>query len=56
MRIDFLENAGGRMGTEILDVEAVLPFSINGLDLPAAMVKIDEFGVGKGLRIEQRCD
>lgn len=56
MGVDFLDDSGRRMGTEVLDVEAMLPFSIDGLDLPAAMVEIDEFGVGMSLRIEERSE
>ena len=51
MGVDFLDDSGRRMGTEVLDIQAMLPFSIDGLDLPAAMVEIDEFGVGISLWI-----
>ena len=51
MGVDFLDDSGRRMGAEVLDIQAMLPFSIDGLDLPAAMVEIDEFGMGIGLWI-----
>lgn len=56
MRVNLLDDTGGRMRTEVLDVQAVLPFSIDGLDLPTAMVEIDEFGVEMNLLIEERSE
>lgn len=56
MGVNFLYDSGGRMGTEVLNVEAMFPFSIDGLDLPAAMVEIDKLGVGMSLRIEERSE
>ena len=53
MGVDFLGDTGGRVRTEVLDVKAMLPFSIDRLNLPAAMVEIDEFAVEMNLRIEQ---
>lgn len=32
----------------------MLPFAINGLNWPAAMLEIDQFGVGVGLGVKQR--
>ncbi len=54
MGVDFLDDAGGRVRTEVLDVETVLPFAIDGLDLPTAVVELDEFAVGVSLRFEER--
>ena len=53
MGVDFLGDAGGGVAAEVLDVQAVLPFSVDRLDLPPAMVQIDEFAVEMNLRIEQ---
>jgi len=44
------------MRTEILDVQAMLPLSIDGLDLPTTMIEIDEFGVEMNLPIEKRSE
>lgn len=54
MGVYLLDHAGGGMGTEVLDIETVLPFAINRLDLPTTVVEIDEFTVGVSLRIEER--
>lgn len=53
MGVDFLGDTGGGVAAEVLDVQAVLPFSVDRLDLPTAMVQIDEFAVEMNLRIEQ---
>lgn len=45
MGVDFLEHARGGVRTEVLDVETMFPFAIDGLDLPTAVVQIDEFTV-----------
>jgi hypothetical protein len=40
--VDFLEDSDGGMGSQVLDIEAVFPFSIDGFERPAAMVKVDQ--------------
>ena len=54
MSVDLLDNTGGRVRTEVLDVETMFPFTIDGFDLPTAVVEMDEFTVEMNLRIEQR--
>lgn len=54
MSVDLLDNTGGRVRTEVLDVETMFPFTIDGFDLPTAVVEVDEFTVEMNLRIEQR--
>ena len=51
MGVDFLDQPRLRVRAEVLDVEAMLPFAIDGFNLPAAMVEIDEFGMGMSLWI-----
>lgn len=56
MGVDFFVDTTGRVRAKVLDVEAMLPFAIDGFDLPAAMVEIDEFTEGMRRRIEQRSE
>lgn len=51
--VDFLEDSGWRVGSQVLDVQAVFPFSIDGFECPAAMVKVDQFLSGVELGIGQ---
>ena len=53
MGVNFLDDTGRGVAAEVLNVQAVLPFSIDRLDLPSAMVQINEFAVEMNLRIEQ---
>lgn len=54
MGVNFFVDTSGCVRTKILDVEAMLPFAIDGFDLPATMVEIGEFGMGIRLRIVER--
>lgn len=55
--MDFLEDAGRRVGTEVLNVQSMLPFAVDGFDRPTSVVEVDEFvacvAVGVGQRGEQ---
>ena len=53
MGVDLLDHTRRRVGTEILDVQTVLPLAVDGFDLPAAMVEVDEFTAQMSLRIEE---
>ena len=54
--VDFLENANRGVRAKVLDVQSVLPLAIDGLDSPAAVVQINQFLAGVGVRIHQRGD
>ena len=43
--VDFFDGTGWRMRTKILNVEAMLPLAIDGLDLPATMIEVNQFAV-----------
>lgn len=42
LREGLFEDSRRGMGTQILNVQGVLPFAVDGLQLPATMVEIDE--------------
>lgn len=52
--IDLFEDSGRRMRTEILNIERVFPFAVDGFDLPTTVIKVHEFPSGVGLCVDQR--
>ena len=51
--VDFLEDASRRMGSQVLDIQAVLPFAIDGFDGPASMIEINQFVPVESIGIHQ---
>lgn len=51
----FFEDSRRGMGTQILNVQGVFPFAVDGLQLPATMVEFDQFFSRANLRIQNRC-
>jgi len=49
----FLEYTDRRMGSQILDIEAVLPFTIDGFDGPASMIEVYQFVAAESVGIHQ---
>src|SRR3990172_4088535 len=54
LRMDLLEDAGGRFRSQVLDIQAMFPFSPDGLDGPATMIEFDQFGPGSHLPAPER--
>lgn len=52
--VDFLEDAPGRAGAKILDVQAVFPFSIDGFHGPPAMVQVHQFVPRAQIAVHER--